>query len=53
MNVCDHKCVILQTNTARCALNKEILDLFNEESVTELAVVELVYKFNKESIAGV
>ena len=33
MNVCDHKCVILQTNTVRCALNKEMLDLFNEESV--------------------
>ena len=31
MELCD---VILQTNRARCALNMEILDLLNEESIT-------------------
>ena len=31
MEVCD---VILRTNRVRCALNKEILDLLNEESVS-------------------
>ena len=34
MELCDSNCVILQTNRARCALNTEILDLFNEESVS-------------------
>ena len=34
MSVCDHKGVIFQTKRARCALNMEILDLFNEESVS-------------------
>ena len=27
-------CVILRTNRAKCALNKEILDLLNEESIS-------------------
>ena len=31
---------------ARCALNMEIFDLLNEESVPVAAVVELVYKFD-------
>ena len=31
MELCD---VILQTNRGRCALNMEILDLLNEESVS-------------------
>ena len=31
MELCD---VILRTNRVRCALNKEILDLLNEESVS-------------------
>ena len=34
MGLCDHYYVILQTSRARCALNKEILDLLNEESVS-------------------
>ena len=32
--VCDHNCVILRTNRARRALNKEIVDLRNEESIS-------------------
>ena len=51
MGFCDHNYVILRTNRARCALNKEIL--LNEESVTGAQVVELVYKFNETSIASV
>ena len=47
---CDHNYVILRTNRARCALNKEILDLHNEESVSEVrSFVELVYKSNEKS----
>ena len=34
MGLCDHNYVILRTNRARSALNKEILDLLNEESVS-------------------
>ena len=35
MSVYDRKCVIiLQAKRARCALNKEILDLLNEERVS-------------------
>ena len=34
MVVCDHNCVILWIKRARCALNEEILDLLNEESVS-------------------
>ena len=41
----------MPTNRARCALNKEILDLLNKESVS--GVVELVYKFNEKSPASV
>ena len=32
--LCYRNCVILQTNRARCILNKEILDLVNVESVS-------------------
>ena len=34
MGLCDHNCIILRTNKARCTLNKEIIDLLNEESVS-------------------
>ena len=34
MGLFDHNYVILRTNRARSALNKEILDLLNEESVS-------------------
>ena len=34
MGLCDHNYVILRTNRARSALNMEILDLLNEESVS-------------------
>ena len=34
MGLCDRNYVILQTNRARCALNKEILDLLNEKSIS-------------------
>ena len=39
----------LRTNRVRCALNMEILDLLNEESILERAVVELVYNFDEKS----
>ena len=54
MSVCDRKCVILQTKRARCALNKEILDSHNKESIfIERAVIELVYKFDEKPTASV
>ena len=31
---CDHNYVIIRKNRARCILNKEILDLLKEESVS-------------------
>ena len=34
MGLCDRNCVILRTNRAWCTLNKEILDLLNEESIS-------------------
>ena len=40
---------MLQTNRVRCALNKEILDLLNEESGSG----EQVYKFYEKSTASV
>ena len=43
MELCD---VILRTNRVRCALNMEILDLLNEESISG---AELVYKFDEKS----
>ena len=47
MELCD---VILRTNRVRCALNMEILDLLNEESVSGArSIVELVYKFDEKS----
>ena len=46
MELCE---IILRTNRVKCALNMEILDLLNEESVSECAVVEIVYKFDEKS----
>ena len=46
MELCD---VILQTNRVRCALNMEILDLLNDESVSGARSIELVYKFDEKS----
>ena len=35
MTLCDHNyCVILQTNRARCALYRKILDLLDEEIIS-------------------
>ena len=34
MELSDRNCVILRTNRARCAFNKEILIVVNEESVS-------------------
>ena len=34
LGVCNRKCVIFQTKRVRCALNKEVLDLLNEESIS-------------------
>ena len=34
MELCDCNCVILWTNRQRCALNMEILDVLNKESVS-------------------
>ena len=53
MRLCDRNCVILRTNRARCALNNEVLDLLNEDAFFEHAVVELVYKFDGQSITSV
>ena len=50
MGLCDRNCVILRTNRARCTLSKEILNLFNEESVSgACSGIELVYKFDEKS----
>ena len=38
----------IRTNRARCALNRKILDLLDEESISGEAVVELIYKFDKK-----
>ena len=50
MELCDCNCVILRTNRTRCALNKEILDLLNEEVFQEHAVIELAHNFDEKSI---
>ena len=42
MSLCDHNCVILQTNRARCTSYRRIFDLLDEESISERAVVGLV-----------
>ena len=41
------------TNRARCTLYKTILDLFNEETLLEKVMVELVYKFDERSTTNV
>ena len=41
---------ILQTKRASCTLNKEILDLHNEESSSGVHSVDLVYKFDMKSL---
>ena len=53
MELNDHNCVFLWTNTARarCILNKKFLNLLKEESVS--AAVELVYKFDEKSTMNV
>ena len=53
MGVCDHKCVILLIERARCTLHKEILDLLNEKGVLEHKILELVYKSDKKSTVSV
>ena len=53
MDLCDRNCVMLRTNRARCAKNKKSLNLLNEESIMEHAVVELVYKFYEKSLTSV
>ena len=50
MELCNCHCVIHRTNRARCALNKEILELLNEEVFLEHAVIELVHNFDEKSI---
>ena len=49
MELCDCNYVILHRNRARCALNKKILNLLNDENFLEKAAVELVYKFYEKS----
>ena len=51
MRLCNHNYVIHRTNRARYALNKEILDLLNEESV-ECAGGRAGLKFNEKSTAS-
>ena len=43
MELCD---VILRTNRVRCALNMEILDLLNEESVSTFEKVSRSLKYD-------
>ena len=44
----DSNSVRLQIKRARCALNKKILDILNEESISVIEVVQqLAYKFNE------
>ena len=52
MGFCDRNYVILQTNRAKCTLNKKILDLLNEERISgACSGGELVYKFDEKSTA--
>ena len=53
MGLCDCNYVILRTTRARCALNKEILDLLIEESVSGEHSGRLTYKFTKKFTASV
>ena len=46
MELCN---VILRTNRVRCALNTDILDLLNEESVSGARSGELVDEFDEKS----
>ena len=39
MGVCDHNCIILQKNRARCTLNTEIPDMLMEILFLERAVI--------------
>ena len=48
MELCDRNCVFLRTNRARCALNMEILDLLNEESVSRAHSVRASLKIRQE-----
>ena len=50
MGLCDRDYVILRTNRARCALNKE---MFNEENVSGARSGRFVTKFDKKSTASV
>ena len=47
--------VIVQTKRARCALYKEILDLFNEESISRACRGRdsIVYKFDEKPTARI
>ena len=40
---------IIQTNRARCALNKKIFNLQTRKAFLKKAVAELVYKFDEKS----
>ena len=55
MGYCDCNYVVLQKNRASCALNNEILDLLNVESVSGACSgrVELVYNFDAKSTTSV
>ena len=50
---CDRNCVILQTNRARCALNKESLIYSTRIAFLEHAEIELVYNFDEKSTVSV
>ena len=52
MELCDLKCVVLQTNRAKCTLNKDILDLLMRKAFLEHVEVEPVYKFDEKSTAS-
>ena len=49
MGFCHRNCVIIRKYRARCALNMEILDLLNEESISEVRSGRAIYKFDEKS----
>ena len=53
MGYCDCSCVILRTNRVRCALNKEIHALINEENVSRVRSGRASLKCDEKSTASV
>ena len=47
IDVCEHNCILLQTKRARCGLKR--ICFAQQEKIQEIAVIELVYKFDEKS----